>query len=113
MKIKNLSKVWVYTPKPTKKDGETTIKWEYKRDYMLNVQQDINELDSNKAGLIDYDRIKVRIDYPIDISKNDGISLEELPVEGRYTTIPPKYRVISNPKIGKSTTFTCDIYHGE
>lgn len=113
MKLKNLSIVYVYSQVPIKEYGETTIKWQYKGKYKLNVQQDINELDTNSAGIIDYDRLKIRSDYDIDIEKNDGISLYELNIKDKYTEEPPKYRVISNPKVGNTTTITCEIYHGE
>lgn len=113
MKIKDLTKIYVYSPIYKKIDGETTKKWQYKDCYKVNVQQDISELDSNSAGVIDFDRIKIRIDYDIDIVKNDGISLEELSIEDGFTTEAPKYKVISNPKIGKCTTYTCDVYYGE
>ena len=81
---------------------------------MLNFQQDINELDMNEAGVIDYDRLKARTDYDLDINKGDGLSLEKLNLTDELIAKqPPKYKVIAKPKIGKSTTYTCEIYHGE
>lgn len=114
MKLKNLKMCHIYSSVPTKKDGETLKKWQYKTSLKLNCQQDINELDVNSAGLIDYDKIKLRIDYDVPINKNDGISFKKIDIdENGYVTEPPKYIVIAKPKIGKTTTFTCEIYHGE
>lgn len=114
MKLKNLVNCWIYELETTKKDGETSKKWKYKDCKRLNVQQDINELDRNSAGLIDYDKIKIRNDCSISLNKNDGISLSELELdENSYTLKSPQYKVVSCTKVGKSTTYTCEIYHGE
>ena len=114
MKLKNLIDCWIYELEETKKDGETSKKWKYKDFKRLNVQQDINELDRNPAGLIDYDKIKIRNDCSINLNKNDGISLFELELdENGYTLKSPQYKVVSCPKVGKTTTYTCEIYHGE
>lgn len=113
MRIKNLIDVWVYSPKITKIDGEPSKKWLFKTKLKLNVQQDINELDRNTAGLIDYDKIKIRNDCEISIEKNDGISLNEISMEDGYTLNPPQYIVMSKTKVGKSVTCVCEINHGE
>lgn len=114
MKLKNLVMCYIYSPISIKVDGETTKKWIYKNCLKLNVQQDINELDKNSAGIIDYDRLRVRTDYDVNINKNDGFSLYKLELDSdSYTKEPPKYVVIANPKLGKTTTYTCEIYHGE
>ena len=113
MRIKNLIDVWVYSPKITKIDGETAKKWAFKTKLKLNVQQDINELDRNTAGLIDYDKIKLRNDRDISIDKNDGISLKAISMEDGYASKPPQYIVVSKTKVGKSTTCVCEINHGE
>lgn len=114
MKIKDLVDCWIYEVETTKKDGETIKKWKYKAHKRLNVQQDINELDRNQAGLIDYDKLKIRNDHKINLNKNDGISLYKLKLDkDGHTTEPPQYRVVSNPRVGRCTTFTCEIYHGE
>lgn len=113
MRLKNLIDVWVYSPKVVKTDGETSKKWAFKDKLRLNVQQDINELDRNTAGLIDYDKIKIRNDRDISIEKNDGISLNEIPIEDGYTLNSPQYIVISKTKVGKSVTCVCEINHGE
>ena len=113
MNLGNLQKCWIYSSETMKVDGESTKKWKYKDSKRLNVQQDINELDRNSAGLIDYDRLKIRVDYDLDINKGDGISLSELNIEDGYTTEAPKYRVVANPKVGRTTTYTCERYHGD
>lgn len=113
MKLKDLKQCYIYSPIKTKKDGEIVIKWQYKEKYLLNVQQDLNELDTNEAGVVDYDRIKIRTDYDINIEKGDGVSLEKLELRKNFSITPPKYKVIAKPKVGNTTTYTCDIYHGE
>lgn len=113
MRLKNLVDVWVYSPKTTKKDGETRKKWAYKGKLKLNVQQDINELDRNSAGLIDYDKIKIRYDRDISIEKNDGVSLTEISIVDGYLIEPPQYIVKSKTKVGKGLTLVCEINHGE
>lgn len=114
MKLKNLVDCWIYELKTTKVDGEPQKRWLYKDHKKLNVQQDINELDINPAGLVDYDRIKIRTDYEVNINKNDGISLHKLELDSDgYTIDKPQYKVVAKPKVGKTTTYTCDINHGE
>lgn len=114
MLIKNLVDCWVYELETTKVDGETLKKWKYKLKEKLNVQQDINELDINQTGTIDYDKLKIRTDYTIDIEKGDGISLYELKIDNNgYALESPKYKVIASPKVGKTTTYTCEIYYGD
>lgn len=113
MKLKDLKICYIYSPIKNKVDGETRINWQYKDTLRLNVQQDINELDVNEAGIIDYDKLKIRVDYEVDIKKGDGISLVELEIENNFAKEKPKYKVISMPKVGTTTTYTCEIYHGE
>lgn len=113
MRLKNLIDVWVYSPEITKNDGETHKQWKYKGKIKLNSQQDINELDRNSAGLIDYEKIKLRYDYDISINKNDGISLTKLSIADGYSIERPKYIVKSKTKVGKSLTIVCETNHGE
>ena len=113
MKLVNLKYIYFYSPEEIKIDGETQKKWKYKDKKRLNKQDDINELDRNSAGTIDYDRTKLLIDYDINLNKGDGVSLKELEIKDGYTIEPPQYVVIAKPSIGKKTTFTCEIYHGE
>lgn len=114
MRLKDLKTCYVYLPISTKEYGETSLKWSLRGSYPLNVQQDISELDRTSTGLIDYDRVKLRSDFDYGIEKNDGISFEELELDDNgYAKTPPKFRVLSDPRVGKSITYTCDIYHGE
>ena len=113
MKLKNLKECFIYSQSVVSLDGEKTKRWKYKNTLFLNIQQDISELDRNSAGTIDYDRLKIRTDYDYDIKNNDGVSFNRLEELDGYTVLPPKYVVISNPKVGKTTTYTCERYHGE
>ena len=113
MRLKNLKKCYIYRQIITSQDGERTKKWLYKDTKLLNVQQDISELDINSAGTIDFDRIKIRTDYETGINKDDGISFEKLPIENGYATLSPTYIVVANPKVGKTTIYTCETYHVE
>ncbi len=114
MKLVNLKCVYFYSPVESKTDGEIQKRWKYKDKKRLNKQDDINELDRNSAGTIDYDRTKLLIDYDINLNKGDGVSLKEIEIDSEgYTIEPPQYIVIAKPKIGKKTTYTCEIYHGE
>lgn len=113
MRLRDLTKCYIYSVTTTKSHGESSKKWTYKGEYDLNVQQDINELDKNQAGLIDYNIIKIRTDYDHDINKNDYISFSLLEEKDEYTTIPPEYRVENKVKVGTTTTYTCNLYNGE
>lgn len=114
MLIKNLVDCWIYELETIKIDGETLKKWKYKKNKKLNVQQDIDELDINQVGVIDYDKLKIRTDHAVDIEKGNGISLYELKVDDKgYTIETPKYKVIASPKVGKTTTYTCEVYYGD
>ncbi len=114
MKLKNLYLCYLYEPIPQKELGETILKWKYKCEKRMNVQQDIGQLDVNSAGLIDFDKIKIRTDYDIDLNKQDGLSFELLKLDDDgYAIKPPLYRVSSKTKVGTTTTYSCEIYHGE
>lgn len=114
MKLKNLTLCYLYENIPTKHYGETTLKWKYKNEIRMNVQQDIGELDVNSAGLIDFDKIKARIDYDVNLNKNDGISFKKLEIdEEGYAIVAPQYKVVSKTKVGEAITYQCEIYHGE
>ncbi len=114
MLIKNLVDCWIYELETKKIDGETIKKWKYKSSKRLNVQQDIDELDVNQAGVVDYDKLKIRVDYEVDIEKGNGISLFELKIDTEgYALETPQYKVIASPKVGKTTTYTCEVYYGD
>jgi len=108
MKLINLIKCYVYEPIKIKTDGEVSTKWKYKGTFLLNKQQDVNELDKNMAGYIDYEVAKLRTDKVFDINKNDGISFEKLKLDEK-----PNYTVAGSLCVGRSTTYTINTYHGE
>lgn len=114
MKLRNLTDCWIYSPIIIKNDGEKTKKWQLKAKKKLNIQQDISELDRNSAGTIDYNKLKIRTRVDENISKYDGISLIKLKIgDDGYTLSSPDYQVVSSPKIGRTTIYTCESYHGE
>lgn len=81
MRIKNLSTMYIYKPDKKLIKGEYTTNWYYKGEEMINQQQDIDELNRNSAGEIDYEIVKLRIDRKVDIDKGDGISFSPLEVD--------------------------------
>lgn len=116
MRIKNRHKFYVYKKVPTKIDGESLINWKYKDHFYLNDQQDINELDKNTSGVVDYDTLKLRIRKSINLEKTDGISSIELNTDKNNLVVnneKPQYTVESTNVIGKSHLFTCKTYNGE
>lgn len=115
MLIKNQHKFYIYKRTSEKIDGESNIKWEYKKSYYLNDQQDTNELDKTSSGLVDFDILKLRTNKEVDIEKTDGIAYKELNIDNSigYTIETPQYVVESINKIGNSTLFICKTYNGE
>lgn len=108
MRLNLLTDVYVYSKIETKVDGETSNVWEYKDTVKLNAQQDVNELDRNSAGVIDYEVIKLRTDKPVNVIKNDGISFEMLEENAK-----PPYLVNSVTKIGNTILIICKTYKGD
>ncbi len=104
MKLVNLKTCYVYKSSIVKYDGEINKQWIFKDKYKLNVQQDISELDRTEAGIINYDKIKIRFDYDVPIDKGDGISLIS-------DNCIPEYVVTSKTKVGKCTTCICEVNH--
>lgn len=113
MRLRDLTKCYIYSVTTIKIHGESIKRWTYKGEYDLNVQQDLNELDKNQAGLIDYNIIKIRTDYDYPIEKNDYISFTQLTIVDGYTTTSPEYRVENKIKVGTTTTYTCNLFNGE
>ena len=108
MRLALLTDVYVYLKKEKKQDGEVSNTWEYKDTIKLNAQQDVNELDRNSAGVIDYEVIKLRTNKHVNINKNDGISFEKLLDDNK-----PPYLVNSVTKIGTTTLIICKTYKGD
>ncbi len=116
MRIKNLSKMYIYKSEKILKKGEYITNWYYKDEEMLNSQQDIDELNRNSAGEIDYEIVKLRIDRKVDIDKGDGISFSPLEVDDNKKVIndkKPYYLVENKPQIGKTTLYTLITNNGE
>lgn len=105
MKLKNLSKIYVYKSTSVNIQGEINISWNFSFETYVNIQQDFNELDRNISGNIDYESLKMRSDRLLPIANGDGISLEKTDI--------PQYIVKNQPRIGSVTTYTCTTYHGE
>lgn len=103
MKIKDLTQIWICSPIKSNSYGESTIVWTYKGSEYLNLQQDLNELDRNNAGEIDYSIYKCRTDKTTTILKGDGIYFTDIHL---LTNPKPDYIAKGIIKIGKSTTIT-------
>lgn len=115
MRIKNLSKVYIYKQNKERIKGEYITTWFFKGEDWLNAQQDIDELNRNSAGEIDYEIVKLRIDREVDINKGDGISFSPLEVDENNMVInddKPDYLVENKPKIGKTTLYTLITNNG-
>lgn len=116
MRIRNLSTMYIYRPEKKLIKGEYFTTWFYKGEEMLNPQQDIDELNRNSAGEIDYEIVKLRIDREVNIAKGDGISFSPLEVDKNNVVIndgKPDYLVENMPKIGKTTLYTLITNNGE
>lgn len=116
MRIKNLSKVYIYSPKKKLIKGEYYTQWLFKGEDWLNAQQDIDELNRNSAGEIDYEIVKLRIDRQVNINKGDGISFSPLNIDENNMVIndeKPSYLVENKPQIGKTTLYTLITNNGE
>ena len=98
MKLINLSKCYIYIPIKSKKDGEITTNWQYKDTFFLNKQQDVNELDTNMAGYVDFEVLKLRTDKELNLEDSKD---------------KPSYIVAGFLKVGRCTTYTLNTYHGE
>jgi len=113
-KLNKLTQVWVCTPTRQNIDGEYTTVWNFKNisenGVHLNLQQDLDELDRNSAGDIDYDIQKARTTLNYNIEKGDGICLTDI---SESQNIVPDYEVKAISKIGNTDVYTLKQYHGE
>ncbi len=99
--VQKLDKTKVY--KLCKEDAELGIAH-------LNLQHDVNELDRNSAGTIDYSIINARTTMNYDIQKGNGISLTDISNQENFI---PDYIVTDNPRIGNTTLYKLEKYNGE
>lgn len=110
MLLKDLTKVWVSEYEKINNHGETKKMWKYKDIAYLNLQQDLNELDRNSAGEVDYSIENARTDMDYDIQKGNGISLTDISKLDKFV---PDYTVTDCPKIGKTTLYKLEKYNGD
>lgn len=109
MLLKDLTKVWVSKYEKLNNHGEDDKKWKYKSIAYLNLQQDLNELDRNSAGEVDYSIENARTDMDYDIQKGNGISLTDI---SKLDSFIPDYTVTDDPKIGNTTLYKLEKYNG-
>lgn len=113
---KDLTEVWISEYEEVSNHGEKSKVWRFKgiktknKTAFLNLQQDINELDRNSAGEIDYSVVNARTDREYDIQKGNGISLKDI---SNIDSFVPDYTVSDNPKIGNTTLYKLKQYNGE
>ena len=109
MLLKDLTKVWVSEYEKINNHGETKKVWKYKGIAYLNLQQDLNELDRNSAGEVDYSIANARIDIEYDIQKGNGISISDI---SKLDSFVPDYLVTDCPKIGNTTLYKLEKNNG-
>lgn len=110
MLLKDLKEVWVSEYEKINDHGETKKVWKYKGIAYLNLQQDLNELDRNSAGEVDYSIENARTDMEYDIKKGNGISISDI---SKLDSFIPDYLVTDGPKIGKTTLYKLEKYNGD
>ena len=139
MLLRDLTRVWVSTYETINNHGEKSKKWKAKKynlsvsdiDKMtvkelnkievnktstkndaiwLNIQQDINELDRNSSGEVDYSIEKARTNMDYDIQKGNGISLKDI---FNIENFVPDYVVTDKIKIASTTLYKMEKYNGD
>ncbi len=116
MLLRYLTEVWISYYEEVKEHGEKSKKWFFKplntktKTAFLNLQQDINELDRNSAGEIDYSIENARTTMNYDIQKGNGISFTDISNLEKFT---PDYIVTDNPKIGNTILYKLEKYNGD
>lgn len=110
MLVKDLTKVWISEYEKVNNHGETKKMWKYKDIAYLNLQQDLNELDRNSAGEVDYSIENARTDMDYGIQKGNGISLTDI---SKIDSFIPDYTVTDCPKIGNTTLYKLEKYNGD
>lgn len=109
MLLRDLTKVYISKYEIVNDHGEKSKKWKYKDFAWLNLQQDVNELDRNPTGEVDYSIINARTNRNYDIEKGNGISLVDI---SKLDKIVPEYTVSDNPKIGNTIVYKLRKYNG-
>lgn len=130
MRLRNLVQVLMFEATKENVLGEYETKWIFRGSAYLNKQQNLNELDRNSAGEIDFENIKLYTDsakklkkgYGVSFIAGDGLKYQEeilkyqgetVLIEGMESLVPPDYIVDSCVKVGKSIVFTCKLNSGE
>lgn len=102
MLMKDLTKVYISEYTIINDHGEKSKQWKYKGIAYLNMQQNLNQLDTNNAGVVDYSIYNGYTNIDYDIKNGNGISLEDISLS---TNIVPEFIVNASPKIGQTTTY--------
>ena len=110
MLLKGLTEVWISKYEKVSDHGEIKKIWKYKDMAYLYLQQDLNELDRNSAGEVDYGIENARTDMEYDIQKGNGISLKDI---SKLDSFIPDYTVTDCPKIGNTTLYKLEKYNGD
>lgn len=115
MLLRNLNEVWVSEYEKIDDHAEKIKKWKFKamntksKTAFLNIQQDINELDRNSAGEVDYSILKARTTSNYQIIKGNGISLTSIE---RLDKFEPEYIVTDMLKIGMTVLYKLEKNNG-
>lgn len=109
MLLKDLTKVWISEYEKINDHGETKKVWKYKGIAYLNLQQDLNELDRNSAGEVDYSIENARTDMEYDIQKGNGISISDI---SKLDSFVPDYLVTDCPKVRKTILYKLEKNNG-
>ena len=110
MLLKNLTKVYLSRADEMKDHGESNKKWKYVSTAYLNLQQDINELDTKSTGEVNYDIYKARTDRNYNIENGYGVSLTDISEMNNFI---PEYRVLDHSIIGKTIVYRLEKYLGD
>ena len=110
MLLRDLKKVYISRATEIKDHGETNKTWQYISVAYLNLQQDINELDTKSTGEVNYDIYKARTDRNYNIENGYGVSLTDISKEQSFI---PEYRVLDQTKIGSTTVYRLEKYLGD
>lgn len=111
MLLRDLTRVWVSEYETINNHGEKSKKWKLKDDNIwLNIQQDINELDRNSSGEVDYSIENARTNLDYDIQKGNGISLKDI---ASLENFVPDYIVTHKIKIGSTTLYKLEKNNGD
>ena len=116
MLLKDLKEVWVSEYEIVNDHGEKKKIWKFKKlntntgTAYLNLQNDLNELDRNSTGEVDYSIENARTDTKYDIQKGNGISISDI---SKLDSFVPDYLVTDCPKIEKTTLYKLEKNNGD